>query len=144
MIEGVVMQPLRQIIDERGRVMHMLQNNNPLFKGFGEVYFSEVLPGIIKAWKLHNQSTQLFAVPVGQIRLVLYDNRPNSPSKGNTQEIITGRDNYQLIQIPPNIWYGYTCIGDVPALVANVIDSPYDQNESKTLPPNEKSIPYNW
>lgn len=37
MIEGVQVKPLRQICDERGKVMHMLRCDDPLFERFGEI-----------------------------------------------------------------------------------------------------------
>ena len=52
MINGVVITPLRQIADERGKVMHMLRNDAVHFSAFGEIYFSCVYPGAIKAWHL--------------------------------------------------------------------------------------------
>ena len=85
MIEGVVVQKLKQIPDGRGRIMHMLRVDNLLFETFGEIYFSEVLPSVVKAWKNHKRMTQLFAVPVGTIKLVIYDDRENSISKGKVQ-----------------------------------------------------------
>ena len=57
-IEGVVVQQLKQIADDRGAVLHMLRCDSPLFENFGEVYFSEINPEIIKAWKLHKKLTQ--------------------------------------------------------------------------------------
>jgi len=41
-IEGVRVVPLRQIPDERGKVMHMLRADDPHFERFGEIYFSTV------------------------------------------------------------------------------------------------------
>ena len=72
-IEGVIFTELRQICDERGAVLHMVRSDVPEFPGFGECYFSEVFPGAVKAWKRHRLQTQTLAVPVGRLRIVLYD-----------------------------------------------------------------------
>ena len=80
-IKGVIIVPLKKIVDERGKVMHMLRCDSPLFKEFGEIYFSVINPGAVKAWKRHLKMTQHFAVPVGEIRLVIYDNRSDSESR---------------------------------------------------------------
>ena len=53
MIDGVKIVPLRQIVDERGKIMHMLKATDPHFIGFGEIYFSCAWPGTIKAWHIH-------------------------------------------------------------------------------------------
>lgn len=144
-IEGVQIHPLKQMMDERGAVLHMLRNNSPLFVRFGEIYFSEVLGGAVKAWKRHTQMTQKFAVPVGRIRLVIHDDRLKSPSCGCTTEIHLGRpDNYQLVQIPPMVWYGFQGIGNTPSLLANCADLPHDPKESEVVSPSASSIPFHW
>lgn len=144
-ISGVLIQPLKQIVDQRGAVLHMLRKDSPLFHGFGEIYFSLVLPGAIKAWKRHRRMTQHFAVPVGNIRLVLYDAREGSPSQGRLEEHSLGRpDHYCLIQIPPLIWYGFQGLGTTPALVANVTDFVHDPLEAENLSSDSADIPYGW
>ncbi|NQV15316.1 dTDP-4-dehydrorhamnose 3,5-epimerase family protein [bacterium] len=143
-IEGVIVQELKQIPDERGRIMHMLRIDNPLFEKFGEVYFSEILPGVVKAWKRHKKMTQIFAVPIGKIKLVIYDDRENSISKGNLTVLEIGRDNYQLVKIPPRLWYGFKCISEHPALLANCTDLPHDPNEVEDRDPHDSYVLYQW
>ena len=144
MIEQVIIQELRQIRDERGRVMHMIRADNPLFKKFGEIYFSEVLPGVVKAWKRHKEMTQLIAVPVGMIKLVVYDDREDSKSRGKLKVLKIGRDNYKLVKIPPKLWYGFKCISEHPALLANCADLHHDPNEAESRDPHNSYIPYQW
>jgi len=55
MIEGVIIKPLKQILDERGKVMHMIRSDSDDFKSFGEIYFSCVYPNLIKGWHLHKE-----------------------------------------------------------------------------------------
>ena len=85
-IEGLLVQLLREIADDRGAVLHMLRSDSPLFRKFGEIYFSEVFPGGIKAWKRHRVMTQHFAVPVGRIRVIAYDDRTGSRTRGALAE----------------------------------------------------------
>lgn len=144
MIDGVIITPLRQISDERGKVMHMLRSDQPHFRGFGEIYFSCVYPGAVKAWHIHKQMTLNYAVPHGNIKLVLYDERPGSPSKGETQEFFLGPDNYCLITIPPMIWNGFKGIGTEMAIVANCATIPHDPAEIERRDPLDGSIPYDW
>lgn len=143
-MEGVLIKPLKVFSDERGKVMHMLGSDDPLFKQFGEVYFSIVNPGIIKGWKKHSKMTQHFAVPIGNIKLVLYDDRENSSTKGEIQEIFIGIENYQLVRIPPLICYSFKAIGNEFALIANCTDLSHDPNEVTNIEPFDKRIPYNW
>lgn len=144
-IEGVTITPLKIIADNRGAVLHMLRKDAEEYTGFGECYFSEVLPGAVKAWKKHSIQTQNFAVPVGQLSLVIFDNRQNSSSAGQLLVIPLGRpDHYCRVQVPPGLWYGFTCTSDVPALLVNCADHVHIPAESEVLDKNDASIPYLW
>ena len=144
MIEGVKVTQLRQILDERGKIMHMLRKNDDGFKGFGEIYFSCVHPGAIKGWHIHTRMTLNYAVPHGNIKFVLYDDRPDSPTRGELQEIFMGPDNYCLVTVPPLVWNGFKGIGSEMAIVANCTDISHDPDEIDRLDPFDPSIPYNW
>lgn len=144
MIEGVRITPLRQIVDERGKVMHMLRSDAAHFQSFGEIYFSVVNPGAIKAWHVHRIMTLNYAVPVGHIKFVLYDEREGSPTRGAIQEIFLGPDNYNLVTVPPLVWNGFKGIGTEPALVANCATIPHDPGEIDRRNPFDPAIPYDW
>src|ERR1051325_10213072 len=95
MIPGVIVTPLKQIPDERGKVMHMLKRTDSQFAGFGEIYFSVVNPGAVKAWKKHLQMTLNLAVIHGAAKLVIHDDRTRV-----FQEIVLGPDNnYSLVTV---------------------------------------------
>lgn len=133
-IEGLRVLPLKVIKDDRGAVMHMLRSDSPLFKSFGEIYFSIVNPGITKGWKKHKVMEQNFVVPQGNMKFVFIDDRDSSTTKNNRLEITIGIDNYQLIQVPSNIWYSFSAVGTMPAMIANCATIPHDPNESETKP----------
>mgnify|MGYP003961163449 FL=1 len=143
-IEGVKIVSLAQISDERGSVLHMIRKEGPLCE-FGEVYFSEVLPGKIKAWKRHKQMTQNFAVPLGQIKLAFYDDREHSRSKGKIETLVLGRpDNYYLVQVPPFLWYGFQGIGSTPSILANCADMVHEPEESESHDYTNPDFPFLW
>lgn len=144
MIAGVTVHPLRQIPDERGKIMHMLRADSPHFNGFGEIYFSTVFPGAIKGWHIHREMTLNYAVPHGRIKLVLYDERDDSPTRGELMEIFLGADRYALVTIPPMVWNGFKGYGTEMALVANCADLPHDPDEIDRLDPFDARIPYTW
>lgn len=144
-IEGVTLTPLREIRDDRGAVLHMMRCDAPDFTRFGECYFSEVSAGAIKGWKRHRLQTQNLAVPSGRIRLVVFDARPESKSRGATQVLELGRpDHYVRVTIAPGLWYAFAALGNMPALLANCADLPHDPNESETLPLDTPLIPFRW
>jgi dTDP-4-dehydrorhamnose 3,5-epimerase len=144
MIDGVVITPLRQIFDERGKVMHMLRKDSPAFKEFGEIYFSCTNPGAIKAWHQHKEMTLNYAVIYGEIKCVLYDDRLHSKTRGCVEEYFFSPENYCLITVPPLIWNGFKGIGTKVSIVANCATIPHDPNEINRLAPLDPSIPYNW
>jgi len=144
-IDGVILTELKQIYDERGAVLHMFRNDAPEFTTFGECYFSEVQPGAIKAWKRHRIQTQNLAVPIGRICLVITDTRRDSSSKGVIQTFIMGRpNNYNRVSIAPGLWYGFKCISDRPALIANCADMPHQPSESEVCEDEDFDISYEW
>lgn len=144
MIEGVLTVPLIIFSNESGQVLHMLRSDSPFFQKFGEIYFSTVNPGKVKGWKKHLKMTQHFAVPAGNIKLVIYDNREFSQTQGNIEEIDIGTYNYQLVIIPPLVWYSFSAVGTVPAIVANCADMPHDPEEMISINPDTSEIPYRW
>ena len=143
-IEGVSVIPLRKIQDHRGMVMHMLRRDDPHFKGFGEIYFSLVHPGVVKGWHLHAEMTLNYTVVVGSILLVLYDERAGSSTHGAIQEIKTGEDNYCLVQIPPRVWNAFQGLGSERSIVANCSTHPHDPAEIQRIDPHQNHIPYRW
>lgn len=144
MIEGVVVTPLKQIVDERGKVMHMLRSDSPVFRSFGEIYFSCVYPGAIKAWHIHRRMVLNYAVPFGRIKFVLYDDRPQSPTRGELMELFLGQDNYCLVTVPPMVWNGFKGLGSETAIVANCASIPHDPAEIDRTDPFDPAIPYQW
>lgn len=144
MIDGVVITPLRQIFDERGKIMHMLRCDSPGFQRFGEIYFSCAEPGAIKAWHVHSEMTLNYAVVHGKVKLVLYDDRPLSGTCGAIQELFLSPENYCLVTVPPLVWNGFKGLGGTSAIVANCATIPHDPNEISRKDPFGGDIPYDW
>jgi dTDP-4-dehydrorhamnose 3,5-epimerase len=144
MIEGVRIVPRARIPDERGTVMHMLKATDPEFLGFGEIYFSTVYPGVVKGWHRHTEMTLNYACVHGRIKLVLFDDREGSPTRGEIMERFLGPDDYSLVQIPPGVWNGFKGMGPEPAIVANCSTHPHDPARSTRLDPFDNDIPYDW
>ncbi len=136
--------PLRRIPDERGAVFHMLREDDPAFERFGEIYFSLVYPGVVKGWHLHQRMTLNYAVPVGMVKLVCYDDREGSPTRGAVQELHIGELNYALVTIPPLVWNGFKGEGVSAGARRQLRDVPHDPDEIERRDPFENEIPYDW
>ncbi len=143
-IEGVKVIPLQRIPDERGAVYHMLKATDPHYVQFGEVYFSSVYPWVVKAWKKHKRVMANYACISGRIKVVLYDERESSPTKGALMEIFLGDDHYSLVVIPPAVWSGFQGMSKPMAIVANCATEPNDPSELDRLDPTKNHIPYKW
>lgn len=144
MIEGVTVTNLKIIKDDRGSVMHMLRCDSPIFTKFGEIYFSTVNLNSIKAWHLHKESTLNYACIAGKIKLVLYDNREKSKTKGSYYEFTLSPDNHRLVTIPKNIWNGFKGIEGQISIVANCMTLPHNEREMVRKDPFDKNFEYNW
>jgi dTDP-4-dehydrorhamnose 3,5-epimerase len=146
LIDGVQVKPLKVIPDERGRLMEMLRRDDPLFIEFGQTYLTTMYPGVTKAWHYHKLQVDHFVCVKGMIKLVLYDEREGSPTRGTLNEFFLGDHNPQLVQIPSHVWHGFKNIGDEESLIVNVTTHPYrhDQPDEHRIDPHQNHIPYRW
>jgi dTDP-4-dehydrorhamnose 3,5-epimerase len=142
MIDGVIVTPLKIIDVAAGNVLHVMKSNEPGYMGFGEAYFSTIIPGQIKAWKRHKQMTLNLAVPAGMIRFVIYDDRDGSPRIGQFQEITISRNNYTRLTVPPMVWIGFQCIGKETAMLLNIASIPHDPKEADKVEINK--VKFDW
>lgn len=142
-IDGLLVVPLRRIPDERGTIFHMLRRTDPHFLEFGEIYFTSIYRDVIKGWHRHVGLTLNYACIWGRIKLVLFDDREGSPTRGALVERFLGPDDYSLVVIPPLVWCGMKGMTDV-ALVANCATRPHDPLLTERLDPASASIPYDW
>jgi dTDP-4-dehydrorhamnose 3,5-epimerase len=144
MIEGIQIIKKKVILDDRGKILHMLRSDEDNFTKFGEIYFSYVYPKKIKAWHLHKKMTLNYAAAFGKIKIVLYDDREESKTRGEIQEIFLSNENHELISIPPMIWNGFASANDNVAVLANCSDIPHDTSEIVRLNFDDPKFPYDW
>jgi len=143
-IDGVIVVRRNKIPDERGSILHMLKKEDPEFIKFGEIYFSNIFPNVIKGWHIHSKMELNYVTVVGDIKLVLYDDREGSKTRGGLMEIFMGERNSLLVKVPKMIWNGFKCVGLKEAVVANCSSLSHDPGEIKRLDPLSKEIPYDW
>jgi len=128
-MEGVLLTPLKQIYHPKGDVFHGMKKSDPGFSGFGEAYFSTVHSGEVKPWKKHLRMTLNLVVPVGKIRFVMHDDRPESPTKGQSLAVEIGPDNYLRLTVQPGIWMAFEGLDDGMNLLLNMADMEHDPDE---------------
>ena len=126
---GAVVTPLRRIANPKGDVYHGLKASEESFKGFGEAYFSTVVPGVTKGWKRHSLMTLNLVVPVGTIEFHL-----RSEDGSVFETVRLGEERYARLTIPPGVWVAFTGIGNSLNLLLNVASIAHDPEEAVNLP----------
>ena len=146
LIHGVQVKQLKWITDERGKLMEILRCDDPLFEKFGQVYVTTCFPGVVKAWHYHQKQTDNMVVVKGMAKVVLYDPRDDSPTKGIVNEFFIGEDNPRLISIPAQVLHGFKAYGLEPAYIVNTVTEPYNHKEPDEfrIDPFDNDIPYDW
>lgn len=146
MIDGVKVKQLRFHCDERGRLMELMRSDWQEFIKFGQVYMTTAYPGAVKAWHYHKIQTDSFICLKGMMKVVLYDDRQDSKTRGEVNEFFIGEHNPMVVQIPPNVYHGFKCISTDEAIIVNVPTELYNYREPDEyrLPAHTDKIPYQW
>jgi dTDP-4-dehydrorhamnose 3,5-epimerase len=146
MIEGVKIRKLRLIPDERGYLMEMMRTDWDEYEKFGQVYVTAVYPGVVKGWHYHKIQSDHFICVAGMAKVVLYDSREGSPTKGEINEFFIGSLNPAMLKIPPGVMHGFKGISQETTLIVNVPTELYNyqQPDEYRLPAHTDQIPYDW
>ncbi len=146
MIDGAEVKHLKLIADERGRLMEILRSDEALFSRFGQVYMTTTYPQVVKAWHYHKKQDDFICCVKGMLKLVLYDDREGSPTRGRVEEFFIGDYNPCLVKVPRMVYHGWKCISLEEAIVINVPTEPFNAREPDEyrLDPHVNSVPYRW
>ena len=138
-IDGVECRDLQVNTDERGHLVEIFRDDWELYDPAPEMsYYSLSYPGIIRAWHKHVEGQiDHFVCPQGRIKVGIYDDRDDSPTKGELNTFVIGEHNQQAIRIPGDCWHGFKVVGDEQAMLINFPTKLYDYED-----PDEKRIPY--
>ena len=145
-IHGMKSKRLKVIPDERGRLMEVLRFDDDMFIRFGQAYITTVHHGVTKAWHYHKIQYDAMCCVKGTLKLVLYDSRENSPTKGAVNEFFIGEHNPMLVQFPPGVYHGFKGVGKGEAIVLNLPTETYcyDKPDEYRLDAHDNDIPYAW
>ena len=137
-LDDILVTPLKRIPTDGGDVLHALKNSDPGFNGFGEIYFSLVEQGAVKAWKCHQSMTLNLVVPIGEVRFVFH--LTNEKHSFRTENI--GEERYVRLTVPPGIWFGFQGKASRSSLLMNVADIEHDPDEVERK--SVSSFAYEW
>ena len=155
MIEGIKVKILKvhpdsQDVDQPGvqpgYLMEILRDDEGLLKKFGQSTMSVAYPGTIKAFHWHEKQDDLWFIATGKAVVVLYDQRTDSPTRGQTEVITAGRDDYKMIVIPAGVAHGYKALGGEPVILFYHTTESYNaaSPDEKRLAWNDPKINFDW
>jgi dTDP-4-dehydrorhamnose 3,5-epimerase len=148
LIDGVELKQLKKNVDERGYLCELLRKDWDIFKEYSMTYFSITFPGVVRGWHRHarTKQTDYMCILQGTGKIVVYDDREGSSTKGVLNEFVIGEDNPTLVKIPGECWHGFKALGVKPVLLVNFPTALYDYEkpDEERLPPDTNKIPYDW
>ena len=141
-IEGVILTPLKQIVNPKGDLYHALKKSDNGYKSFGEAYFSTVTKDEIKGWKKHTVMVLNLIVPIGAVEFIIYDDRIDSSTKNQFFSLILSQENYQRLTVPAGVWMAFRGIGEDLNMLLNIASIEHDPSEAITKQLTD--INYTW
>jgi dTDP-4-dehydrorhamnose 3,5-epimerase len=150
-IEGVKFRPARPVPHEDGHVTEVARASwDILGEALVQVHITTTFSGRIRAWGLHQMSTDRLFVVNGLVKIVVFDGRKGSATFGKVNEFTVSEKNPALIIIPPNLYHGWKNIGTTEAVIINMPDRMYnyEQPDALDLPWDSEAakriVPYQW
>ncbi|MGH9339138.1 MAG: dTDP-4-dehydrorhamnose 3,5-epimerase family protein [Acidobacteriota bacterium] len=145
LIEGVVLRDLVTHRDERGFFREIIRVSDEFFKpGFGQWSHSLMYAGVIKAWHIHQKQIDWWYVAGGVLKVALHDRRPDSPTRGQTIELMMGDDQpARVLEIPPGVAHGCKCMSG-PANLFYITSNVYNPADEGRIPHDDAEIGYDW
>lgn len=148
LIAGVRVQPIALWPDDRGYFLEVARLGQGLVDQFPaattQVSAALTYPGAIKAFHLHKQQTDVWAVVQGMFQVALVDLRPASPTFGRKNTFYIGQLRSWQLLIPPGVGHGYKVIGTAPAMLVYLTDRLYNPQDEGRIPHNSEGINYDW
>ena len=146
MIDGVKIKEVKKHFDDRGFFAEIIKFGEETFKEIKQTSYTETYPGVIKAFHWHKRQYDIWFPVKGNMRIVLYDLREDSPTYKETQVIYAGEDNSLVVLIPPMVVHGYQVLGFKKASIfyhTTEAYSPQNPDEER-IPFDDKKINFDW
>ena len=150
-IDGLRFRPVRPVPHEDGTVAEVARIAwDEVDLPIVQVHITTTLPSRVRAWGLHEQSTDRLFVVRGLVSIVVYDGREESPTYGYLNEFRVSERNPGLLVVPPNLYHGWKNIGIDEAFIINMPSNQYDHDHPDALDMPyeselaEKIVPFRW
>lgn len=146
-IDGVAVREVRHVPRDHGVITEIFRPEwDPTGFPVAHIYQSRLYPGALGAWSCHQRTTDRLFVNQGHLKLVLYDAREDSATRGSLMELHAGDARPSLVVVPPGVWHGLQNLGNTDALILNCPSAAYDYKDPDhyRLPYDSAEIPYAW
>jgi dTDP-4-dehydrorhamnose 3,5-epimerase len=144
---GVTIRKLITHTDGRGTVTELFDprwgfHSDPLLFA----YTFTIRPKVVKGWNLHRLHEDRYAILQGEMELVLFDPRPDSPTYQEVCRIVLSERDRCIINVPIDVWHADHNIGERDVVVINFPTIQYDHNapDKWRLPIDTPLIPYRF
>ena len=147
LIEGVVVQSSTTHEDDRGTLCEIIGPHRPPHPApLVYVYQFTIRPGKIKGWHSHHLHDDRIFISQGHVKVVLYDNRPESPTFGVVNEIFRSEQDRTVMVIPAHVFHAHENIGATDALFISMPTRAYNHSAPDVyrLPLDTDQIPYSF
>ncbi len=147
LIEGVQIKEIRPVPTSYGYLTEVLRTDwlreN---KSVGQIFQSWIAPGAVSAWHAHEVTTDRLFVSQGMMKVVLYDNRSDAPTRGLINQFRFGTVRPALVVVPPKVWHGVQNVGPNPAILINAVDRAYQYKDPDhwLVPSTSPEIPFKF
>lgn len=117
LIDGVEIVELKRFSDDGGsmtELARLVDGRSQAFAGFTlrQINYSELEPGAIKAFHLHQRQTDVWYVPAtDRMLLVLIDTRQGSKTEEMRMRFTLGAGASRAVRIPPGVAHGVRNLG---------------------------------
>jgi dTDP-4-dehydrorhamnose 3,5-epimerase len=147
LLDGVKLKMLANVCDDRGTVCEIFRfdwkiSDEPLV----HVFQTSTYPGRVKAWLVHRRHTDRLFVATGMLQIALFDDRPESPTRGRINEFFLGELRRGVLVVPPGIYHGWKNIGQTESIVISMPTESYDYDDPDVfrVDPHNGGVPYSW
>ncbi len=147
MIDGVVIKELKVHKDipdraedsDKGFLMEVLRNDDNLLKNFGQTTMSVAYEGTVKAFHWHKKQDDIWFIASGKAKIILNDQRKDSPTYGQTDIILAGENDYKIVLIPIGVAHGYKVLSKEPVMLFYHTTLEYNPNDL-----DEERLPWDF
>jgi dTDP-4-dehydrorhamnose 3,5-epimerase len=146
-LSGVLTRELIVHTDARGTVFEMFDRRwNWHADPVEFIYCFTLRPGVVKGWALHKEHEDRYILLQGEMELVLYDVRPDSPTRGEVRILHLTEQNRRIVNIPRLVWHADRNIGSKDVIAVNLPTRPYEHTnpDKYRLPIDTDLIPHSF